>query len=112
MSDRDNTKKPRAVESREEQETVGKEKYLPLVVGVLFGGIWVFLYLLMGTLNGMWAMTDQGFPFLFSVILGIHAGKMTPVLGATVAFLDGAFVGVIGGLILRGGTRWGKKGEH
>lgn len=76
-------------------------KYFPVVFGGTFGALWSLFYLVLGMLSGMWKMTGQDFPFLISSLFVTHSGGMSPFAGAILAFVDGAAIGVLGGLFVR-----------
>gem|GEM_PF-3485057 len=84
--------------------------HFPLLLGLFFGVIWSLFYLVMGKLTGMWSMADERFPFLISALLVPHAGSMMPAVSAALAFLDGALVGIMGGVLLRRLIRPKEKG--
>lgn len=76
-------------------------RHLPFVLGAIFGVLWSLFHLMMRIFSGMWKMADESFPFLVSALFVSHSGRMVPVIGAIMAFIDGAFVGILGGLLFR-----------
>jgi len=73
---------------------------IPLLIGVLFGLFWATAFLALGRLHGMWPMFEREFPFFIASLLGLHMVKMPWWVGVTAAFVDGALVGVLSGLVL------------
>ncbi|MDE3056789.1 MAG: hypothetical protein KGJ59_02390 [Bacteroidota bacterium] len=66
-----------------------------IFTAVISGLLWMMVYLFLDRLHGMQRMFNGEFPFLIASILGLHREAMSVVIGTTLAFLDGAFVGFI-----------------
>jgi len=76
-------------------------KYLPFIIALSVALFWGFVYITLGKMHGMWDMFDQGFPFLFASVTGIHKAAMPPVAGMFFAMIDGAVAGGIFGWAAR-----------
>ena len=71
-----------------------KANYIPWIVALAFGVLWSAAYLLLGRMHGMWLMFNSEFPFLTARLFTSRIAELSPILGASFAFLDGALVGL------------------
>jgi hypothetical protein len=72
---------------------------IPLVMGLMFGLLWAFMYFFFGRLHAMWRMFDREFPLFVATVVGVHKGSMSPLTGLLFAFADGAVIGGIMGFL-------------
>jgi len=76
-----------------------KIKFLILLSATLvYGIVWSLIFLLFSIFHGMTKMFNKEFIFFIAKILGVNVNTIWA--GLTFAFLDGALVGFLFGLIL------------
>ena len=86
----------------EDNENIrGIIQFSPLKIAFITGLFWVFVYLSLGRLHGMWPMFDKEFPFLVASVFGVHTGTISVLTGAVLAFTDAVIVGFTLSLILK-----------
>lgn len=82
---------------------------LPLLVASILGGLWAGLYLIAGSLHGMWPMFNRKFPFLIASLLHLRPEAISSRLGALLTFADGASVTFVVAWLLLGVVRHGSQ---